>query len=100
MRETGAGGWLGMATAGSSSQLSSWTVKVAICDELARWPRQVRSGEGAFPRPFRIGVRSVRWLESEIAEWQRTRPRVLQDRARPDAHALKATTLPRGVPAT
>ena len=46
MRETAAGGWLGMATAGSSSQLSSRTVKVAVCDELARWPRVVRSGEG------------------------------------------------------
>ena len=30
---------------------------------------------GAFPKPVRIGVRAVRWDESEIAEWVKSRPR-------------------------
>lgn len=47
LRETAAAGWLALATAGSASQLSSRTVQVTICDEIARWPRRVRSGEGA-----------------------------------------------------
>ena len=46
-RETTAAGWLAMATAGSASQLSSRTAQVAGADEISRWPRTVRSGEGA-----------------------------------------------------
>ena len=30
---------------------------------------------GLFPSPIRIGVRSVRWRESEIDEYLATRPR-------------------------
>jgi prophage regulatory protein len=30
---------------------------------------------GDFPRPLRITTRCVRWLESEIAEWQASRGR-------------------------
>ena len=47
LRETRANGWLAMATAGSAAQLSSRTVRVVVADEIARWPRRVRSGEGA-----------------------------------------------------
>ena len=32
-------------------------------------------GEGAFPRPLRVGVRAVRWRESEIESWLSSRPR-------------------------
>ena len=35
--------------------------------------RQMRAG--AFPEPLRVGVRAVRWRESEIEDWQATRPR-------------------------
>ena len=35
-----------MAASGSASQLASRTAAVAIADEIARWPRSVRSGEG------------------------------------------------------
>ena len=46
-RETDSGGWLAIATAGSPSQLASRTVRTVVADELARWPRLVRGGEGA-----------------------------------------------------
>jgi len=29
--------------------------------------------EGSFPAPINLGPRTVGWLESEIAEWQRRR---------------------------
>lgn len=29
--------------------------------------------EGRFPKPVKIGVRSVAWLESDIVEWQQAR---------------------------
>ena len=45
-RRLAGGGWLGMAAAGSASQLASRTAAVAIADEVSRWPRSVRSGEG------------------------------------------------------
>ena len=35
-----------MAAAGSASQLASRTAAVAVADEVSRWPRSVRSGEG------------------------------------------------------
>ena len=47
LRETKAGGFLSIAGAGSPAQLSARTIKVAVCDEVARWPRTVRSGEAA-----------------------------------------------------
>ena len=30
---------------------------------------------GKFPRPLRIGARAVAWLEDEVDEWIRKRPR-------------------------
>ena len=30
---------------------------------------------GAFPEPLKVGVRAVRWRESEIEDWLATRPR-------------------------
>ena len=30
---------------------------------------------GEFPRPLRIGARAVAWIEEEVDEWIRTRPR-------------------------
>ena len=45
-RRLDGGGWLGLAAAGSASQLASRTAAVAIADEVSRWPRSVRSGEG------------------------------------------------------
>ncbi|MCE2541050.1 MAG: AlpA family transcriptional regulator [Acidobacteria bacterium] len=30
---------------------------------------------GEFPRPLRIGARAVAWLEDEVDEWIRKRPR-------------------------
>ena len=59
MRVTNAQGWLGLAAAGSASQLSSRTAQVAIADELARWPATVRSGEGS---PLAL-------LEARLADW-------------------------------
>lgn len=32
---------------------------------------------GDFPRPLRITTRCVRWLESEIAQWQTSRARTV-----------------------
>ena len=31
--------------------------------------------EGSFPAPLKVGVRAVRWPESEIEAWLATRPR-------------------------
>ena len=31
--------------------------------------------EGSFPEPLKIGVRAVRWPESEIKAWLAARPR-------------------------
>ena len=45
-RRLAGGGWLALAASGSASQLASRTAAVAIADEIARWPRSVRSGEG------------------------------------------------------
>ena len=47
LRETQAGGFVSLAGAGSPARLSARTVRVAVCDEVARWPRTVRSGEAA-----------------------------------------------------
>ena len=46
-RRTTGLGWLGFASAGSASQLAARTVQVAVADEVARFPRRVRSGEGS-----------------------------------------------------
>lgn len=34
---------------------------------------------GTFPVPLRIGVRAVRWVESEIDDWLQNRPRATGD---------------------
>lgn len=47
LRQSDTGGWLGLAAAGSASQLASRTAAVAIADEIARYPARVRSGEGS-----------------------------------------------------
>lgn len=31
--------------------------------------------DGTFPLPLKIGVRAVRWPETEISEWIKSRPR-------------------------
>ena len=31
--------------------------------------------DGSFPEPLKVGVRAVRWRESEIEVWLETRPR-------------------------
>ena len=43
------GGWLGLASAGSASQLSARTVQVALADECARWPARTRNQESRPP---------------------------------------------------
>ena len=35
--------------------------------------------EGDFPRPIRVGKRSVRWFEDEIAAWMEARERAGSD---------------------
>ena len=45
-RRVDGGGWIGLAASGSASQLASRTVKIALADEVSRWPARVRSGEG------------------------------------------------------
>ena len=35
--------------------------------------------EGTFPTALKIGNRAVRWRESEIREWERSRPRAEGD---------------------
>ena len=58
-RKTRAGGWVQLAAAGSPSQLASRTARVAIADEVARWPGRVRSGEG---HPLAL-------LRMRLADW-------------------------------
>ena len=31
--------------------------------------------DGSFPTPLQVGVRAVRWRESEVEHWLATRPR-------------------------
>ena len=35
--------------------------------------------DGSFPEPLKIGVRAVRWRESEIEAWLQARPRATGD---------------------
>ena len=37
---------------------------------------------GRFPTPVRVGARGVRWIESEVVEYIRSRPRVRSKRPR------------------
>ena len=58
-RRVAGGGWIGLAAAGSASQLASRTVKIALADEVSRWPARVRSGEG---HPLAL-------LRARLADW-------------------------------
>lgn len=40
---------------------------------LSRSSIYMSAAEGKFPRPIRLGVRSVGWLESEIDSWLASR---------------------------
>lgn len=40
---------------------------------LSRSTIYLRVAEGTFPRPVRLGGRSVGWLESEVEEWVQAR---------------------------
>jgi prophage regulatory protein len=42
---------------------------------LARTTIYRKMREGSFPEPLKVGVRAVRWLESEIDSWLSSRPR-------------------------
>ena len=35
--------------------------------------------DGSFPEPLKVGVRAVRWRESEIEGWLAARPRAASD---------------------
>ena len=59
-RRLDSGGWLALAASGSASQLASRTAAVAIADEVSRWPRSVRSGEG---HPLSL-------LRARLSDWQ------------------------------
>ena len=43
---------------------------------------------GEFPKPIRVGKRSVRWFEDEIVEWMESRERAgsQPDAPRPPSH--------------
>ena len=58
-RRVEGGGWIGLAASGSASQLASRTVKIALADEVSRWPARVRSGEG---HPLAL-------LRARLADW-------------------------------
>jgi prophage regulatory protein len=53
--------------------------RATIYDKIAR---------GAFPRPIKLGVRSVGWLETEIFAWQNAR---IAERDGPMAHGKRGT---------
>ena len=42
---------------------------------LARTTIYRKMREGSFPEPLKVGVRAVRWRESEIEDWLASRPR-------------------------
>ena len=46
---------------------------------LARSTIYRKMRDGSFPEPLKIGVRAVRWPESEIEEWLAARPRATGD---------------------
>ena len=47
---------------------------LALCG-LSRSTVYRQMGERAFPLPLKVGVRAVRWRESEIEDWLASRPR-------------------------
>ena len=46
---------------------------------LARSTIDGKMRDGSFPEPLKIGVRAVRWPESEIEAWLAARPRATGD---------------------
>lgn len=45
-------------------------------EEMVGYSRSViydKMSRGEFPRPVRTGPKAVRWIESEIVEWQQSR---------------------------
>lgn len=47
-------------------------------ERMVKMPRSTlydRIKDGTFPKPIRVGKRSVRWFEDEILEWMETRAR-------------------------
>lgn len=58
-RRVEGGGWIGLAASGSASQLASRTVKIALADEVSRWPARVRSGEGS----------PISLLRARLSDW-------------------------------
>ena len=51
-------------------QLKLMKIKeVMDCTGLGRSTLYNYIGEGVFPKPVSLGVRSVAWVESEVEEW-------------------------------
>lgn len=47
-------------------------------EDITQIPRSTlydRMADGTFPKPIRVGKRSVRWFEDEILEWMEGRER-------------------------
>ena len=63
-----------MTVTGSDNRLLRLSEVQTRCG-LSRSTLYRQMGEGAFPRPLRVGVRAVRWRESEIEDWLSSRPR-------------------------
>lgn len=49
--------------------------EVEIRCRLGRSTIYRKMRNGTFPLPLKIGVRAVRWPETEISEWIKSRPR-------------------------
>ena len=49
---------------------------------IYRYLRRRSSSLPDFPQPLKVGVRAVRWRESEIRAWVASRPRATGDRPR------------------
>ena len=49
--------------------------EVLVRSGLSRSTVYRQMSERAFPLPLKVGVRAVRWRESEIEDWLASRPR-------------------------
>jgi len=45
---------------------------------------------GEFPRPVRLGLRSVGWFEQDVADWQKSRVPAIERTVVTNASALKS----------
>ena len=61
-------------TTATTDRLLRLSEVLARCG-LSRSTLYRQMGDGAFPWPLRVGVRAVRWRESEIDSWLASRPR-------------------------